>query len=170
MEAAPDLMFNGPKPDPHLILTGKFYSDMDWSDAQQRFARTYPYQGEANPDKAAAAGSDMARNRRMSYIIAGHDSIKQPQVMEDFGITRVTKEGGDVVGDVFKMMDPSENIGGETFSMQEVMELAVLHEKQMHALEDTYEQMILEIQSKVDNPEVKPSSDQQVRCSFSVSS
>ena len=36
------------------------------------------------------------------------------------------------------MMDHQEELDSESFSMQEVMELAVLHEKQMHALEETY--------------------------------
>ena len=41
---------------------------------------------------------------------------------------------------------------GMNISMQEVMELAVLHEKQMHALEETYEAIITDLQHQIDNP------------------
>ena len=125
-------MFDGPKAEPHVLLTGRFYSQVEWLDAEHRFAATFPY-GDGSGGGGRGGSAGIARNRRMTNMVNSHGDIKQPVKAESgAGFVRVTDQTEDVAKETFRMMDHQEELDSESFSMQEVMELAVLHEKQMY--------------------------------------
>jgi len=141
---------------PRLRFFGRFYAEEEWNEAQSRFA---DMQKEATQigEREDEAG---VRGKRFSTVTGHHDhnartrrtSANIQTAMDKDGHKRGDAFRGDISKTVFDVMDPMEDVEEETFSMQEVMELAVLHEKQMQMMEQEYERQLEETLKLLQGP------------------